>query len=615
MSSRLKTLLLICLTMMFISYCGSDDSKDDTDDLQIVGPPGDETFFFYAPQAYLDPATQIAQPGDTVSITGVGSFDPNCELNENKEGGYFDQCPMTFDWAQTAGESVDFQYSSAHNTAISFVVPDTMETMAFKLVVSKESAGEQYYSFPATAYVGINRPPTISLPEFLEVDANEEVFLRVVVSDPDDNDLNVRWTQSIGPRVILSENDSTAAVETSFIASWKVGTMYRFSVSVDDGIATTIASIGVQVFADADKKLFVSASADVIDPDGSRNKPYSDLSAALAVALADGKDLILASGNYTGTLELTDEIGIYGGYNSFDWSRDTKANLTRIIADRSVGGVFTPLVVSGATGNVVLDGLFLLATGAESSRAAALYAHDSGPLLVYGCRLDGGDGSGSSYGLLADNLAGSDSLIAINNFIYSGTGTESTAIAVSNIDAELHFNTLVGGAATVSAVGIDLTASSTARLYSNLIDLYDTSPSVDAVAIAVNDATTDILNATGFGGVSNIYGAEICFSSLLGTYHGDNYCEDNVDMGFQGEGNSLTWYYVFKEGLFLRPPYFVDKAAGDYHLSDYCYGIANLATDLLPNLAVPIDWDIDGNDRGDGFYTRYDVGADEYIEE
>uniref|UniRef100_UPI002105FC59 DUF1565 domain-containing protein n=1 Tax=Anaeromyxobacter sp. SG66 TaxID=2925410 RepID=UPI002105FC59 len=109
---------------------------------------------------------------------------------------------------------------------------------------------------------------------------------------------------------------------------------------------------------------------------GTRQAPFATIARGIAAASAlGGGDVHVAAGTYPGTLELANDVAVYGGYDAA-WARNPSVNVTVVQGGSGDlygnDGVFGP----GVT-NVILDGLTI------RSAAATLLGRSS-----YGVRLD-----------------------------------------------------------------------------------------------------------------------------------------------------------------------------------------------------------------------------------
>jgi hypothetical protein len=78
---------------------------------------------------------------------------------------------------------------------------------------------------------------------------------------------------------------------------------------------------------DAADAVFVSlAGSDAAT--GTRANPLASLTAAVTKASAEGKDVYVAGGTYSGTAALADDVGVYGGYAPGTWARSADETTT-----------------------------------------------------------------------------------------------------------------------------------------------------------------------------------------------------------------------------------------------------------------------------------------------
>ncbi|MDR0826821.1 MAG: hypothetical protein LBN33_02940, partial [Desulfovibrio sp.] len=111
-------------------------------------------------------------------------------------------------------------------------------------------------------------------------------------------------------------------------------------------IAAVFAILGLTAFnaAAADKTYYVSAETggSIRSADGSKEKPWKDLQAALDKA-EEGSTILIAQGNYLGTsdrgyLEMLKPVNLKGGYSSDFSKRDVLAHRTVIQPTAAANG-------------------------------------------------------------------------------------------------------------------------------------------------------------------------------------------------------------------------------------------------------------------------------------
>ncbi|QYG91867.1 DUF4214 domain-containing protein [Iamia sp. SCSIO 61187] len=157
-------------------------------------------------------ADQTVQAGDTVTLDGTGSTDP--------ESG-----PLTYAWVQTAGTAVTL--TGATTSAPTFTAPAS-GTLTFELTVTDDGG----LTDTDTVDVAVNRAPTADAGPDQDVNGGDTVSLDGTGStDPDGDTLTYAWDQITGTAVTL-----TGATTASPTFSAPTGpAVLTFRLVVDDG--------------------------------------------------------------------------------------------------------------------------------------------------------------------------------------------------------------------------------------------------------------------------------------------------------------------------------------------------------------------------------------------
>jgi large repetitive protein len=117
--------------------------------------------------------------------------------------------PLTFSWRQQAGTPVMLQDDSFDAPE---VTDDTLLTFA---VTANDGRGGTGSTTVTVTVRNVNRPPMSSAGPLQTVRSGDTVTLAGAASDPDGEQLTVRWTQLSGPEVTLS---SLSALDATFVA-------------------------------------------------------------------------------------------------------------------------------------------------------------------------------------------------------------------------------------------------------------------------------------------------------------------------------------------------------------------------------------------------------------
>ena len=137
---------------------------------------------------------------------------------------------LTYLWEQVSGTNVDFSNSSRN---IAFSAPASASDLTFKLTVN-----DSQYNAADSVSVRVveNSPPNAMVLPVSYVEAGEIVILNGSgTSDPDNDRLMYRWTQTGGETVIISNNRSPTA---SFIVPdvmHDIDQNAKFQLAVSDG--------------------------------------------------------------------------------------------------------------------------------------------------------------------------------------------------------------------------------------------------------------------------------------------------------------------------------------------------------------------------------------------
>ena len=162
---------------------------------------------------------QTASSGTRVWLDARGSSDHDGKL--------------TYLWEQVSGTNVDFNNSTSNPM---FRAPASASNLAFKLTVNDSQ-------YNATDYVSVrvveNSPPNARILPLSNIEAGNVVILNSSgTSDPDDDRLMYRWTQTKGETVIISNNRSpTASFIVPSVAD-DADPSAKFQLAVSDGLFT-----------------------------------------------------------------------------------------------------------------------------------------------------------------------------------------------------------------------------------------------------------------------------------------------------------------------------------------------------------------------------------------
>ena len=181
-------------------------------------------------------ANQTVDEGDTVTLTGLGSVDPEAQ-------------GLTYNWIQTSGPAVSLDDPSAAQPT--FTAPDGVSNTAieFELVVSDGTS-----TSTSSVIVNVNADNDAPI-----ADAGSNAIVQegnVITlngggsSDPEGVGLTYTWVQTAGPAVDLDDANSRSP---SFTAPEQVNnSVVRFELTVSDGVTTSTDEVQVAIRADND---------------------------------------------------------------------------------------------------------------------------------------------------------------------------------------------------------------------------------------------------------------------------------------------------------------------------------------------------------------------------
>ena len=187
---------------------------------------------------------------------------------------------------------------------------------------------------------------------------------------------------------------------------------------------------------------------------GTRNFPVATISHALAIAEAQGKrDVYVAAGVYSGSIDMIAGISIYGGYTPDFGSRDPVSYQSAIVGTAPASGVTAGVRCENIVGATQmpsrLDGFLVIGGDAKSLGSSAYGVWSSGCdqrfQLTY-CQIQAGDGAAGIPGGAGKNGAsgfgGKDGAVAhdighdtctASDFALGGTGGQSPPCDGQNI--------------------------------------------------------------------------------------------------------------------------------------------------------------------------------------
>ena len=288
---------------------------------------------------------------------------------------------------------------------------------------------------------------------------------------------------------VLTDDTLTLAADSGF---WATGSPKTLEIDCSDVSANAVSTLNLN-YSIFDGYVYVDINSSPVREDGTKENPFISIQAGVDFAetlltgelhdLYDGVDVLIASGDYTGTgpvVVLRDRVSMYGGYLP-DWSDRNQISTIR----DSGGGATNPHRAVEGDGSVtratVIDGFtiigFSIVDDAGDFSSAVYNADGSSPAImnntIFGT--DGASGGGADRSCGIYNV--SSSPLIENNSIYGGVADDAYGIYNVNVSSEISIisNEIDGGDGDSSNLdatyGIYNENSSTyVSIYNNTID-------------------------------------------------------------------------------------------------------------------------------------------------
>ena len=212
---------------------------------------------------------QAANPGDTVTLDGSKSKDPDGSI-------------ASYSWIQIAGPKV--QLNGANSTIATFTAPSNISadtTLAFKLTVkdSKNASNKVNVKVIDKYTPPPNQPPTANAGKDQTVKAEDVVHLDGTKSkDPDGNIMKYSWKQIGGTAVVLNgANTATPTFAAPFNFSTSTTLVFELTVK-DSKNASGISTVKITVKPSNHPPIANAGTDQTVNPgyiatlDGSKSK-------------------------------------------------------------------------------------------------------------------------------------------------------------------------------------------------------------------------------------------------------------------------------------------------------------------------------------------------------
>jgi hypothetical protein len=473
-------------------------------------------------------ADQTVGEGDVVTLTGLGSSDPEGQ-------------GLTYTWVQTSGPAVTL--SDANAAQPTFTAPEGISntSVGFELTVSDGTNVSSVDTVTVTVNAD-NDAPSSHAGADQSVDEGDVVTLNGLgSSDPEGQGLTYTWVQTGGPTVTLS--DANAAQPTFTAPEGVSNTSVQFELTVSDGAFTsTVDSVQVTIGADDDAPnadagadqfvtegdLVTLDAAGSSDPEGQSLTYTWTQTGGPAVTLSDANTaqptFTAAAGANTYTFELTVNDG-------------TNSSIDTVTIDAAATPMMmaapTPPVADAGIDQTVDEGDVVVLTGLGSSdiNGDALtytWTQTSGPAVTLS------DASAAQPTFTApEGLANTS--VQFQLTVSDGTFSSTADTITVNVQADNDAPTADAGSDLVADEGDRVTLDARGSADPEGQGLTYTWTQVGGPVVALDDPTAATPNFTAPEGLSN---TSLRFQVAVSD--GTNVSIDTVDVAVQADDDAPT---------------------------------------------------------------------------
>jgi hypothetical protein len=309
---------------------------------------------------------------------------------------------------------------------------------------------------------------------------------------------------------------------------WSLGSGKTLTVECSDLEGYQTPTIDV-TYGVLDGIVYVRANGSDSSP-GTDDLPKKTIQAAIdtAAAVYSSAEVHVAAGTYqpSEVIDLEDGISLYGGYSPNDWGvRESTVGWpvtgTGVSAYPTIietSSDFAAMRIANISRTTTVDG-FSIDGGVGGSGTTAIFCSNSTSLVLQSNVIDGGGGdisigiyldsspatlqynaiSGGANGMsFAVVVNGSHPLIARNRINGGTSGTGGSAVGIYDFgsSATIAYNTIYGGDAWSSSLGIYMESGSTAKIYNNTIDGGTTATGPGTTGVLIDGSSPILRNNT-----------------------------------------------------------------------------------------------------------------------